>query len=299
MSVESISHARPSMREGSDPLPHGASSPPGRNRVQLWAGDEFSFYDLLDFINPLQHIPFVSTVYRELTGDKIGGAARLVGGALLGGPIGFVASVVNLAVETESGKDVGELVLALINGEQPFDDGPSPSRTGVGIAMMSDRGRDAALDRMATTPTGAATDDLTRSLDAGPREAIAAADGGAAGGNIAIEPSEPALGTTENVGATIAPATGPAIPRDSEPALTDSWRVKPFAPDVAPTETTALYVDSPKLAAMPVTEDAHPLILKDRVVGPWIADSMAQALDKYAAMTKARAAAAPTLHRDY
>ncbi|MGQ3031076.1 MAG: hypothetical protein ACT60Q_22290, partial [Ferrovibrionaceae bacterium] len=33
-------------------------------------GDEgFSFKTVLDTINPLQHIPIVSTIYRELTGD--------------------------------------------------------------------------------------------------------------------------------------------------------------------------------------------------------------------------------------
>ena len=49
--------------------------------------DNPSFWDLLDVINPLQHIPIVNEIYQELTGDKIGVAARLAGGTLFGGPV--------------------------------------------------------------------------------------------------------------------------------------------------------------------------------------------------------------------
>lgn len=64
--------------------------------------------DLLDMINPLQHIPIVSTAYRELTGDRIDPVARVVGGGLFGGITGFAGSVANVAIEGETGKDLGE-----------------------------------------------------------------------------------------------------------------------------------------------------------------------------------------------
>lgn len=49
------------------------------------AGEFFS--TLLDIINPLQHIPLVSKLYREWTGDEINSTARMVGGGgrFLGG----------------------------------------------------------------------------------------------------------------------------------------------------------------------------------------------------------------------
>lgn len=78
-----------------------------------------SFGDLLDVINPLQHIPIVNTLYQELTGDKIGVGARLAGDTLFGGAIGLVASVVNCLVEEGTGDDIGGHVLAL------FKDGDS------------------------------------------------------------------------------------------------------------------------------------------------------------------------------
>lgn len=84
----------------------------------IWGEDGFGFDDLLDIINPLQHIPVVSTIYRDLTGDEIGYAPRVMGGALFGGAIGAAASLVNVLIEDSTGKDIGEHALALLRGEE-------------------------------------------------------------------------------------------------------------------------------------------------------------------------------------
>ena len=52
---------------------------------------EGGFSDLVDIINPLQHIPIVSNIYRAMTGDTISAAGQMIGGMLFGGPIGFLA----------------------------------------------------------------------------------------------------------------------------------------------------------------------------------------------------------------
>ena len=75
---------------------------------------EVDFWDLLDVVNPLQHIPVVSSVYRHVSGDEIGGMARLLGGLLFGGPVGMVASAANLGLEGITGKDIGEHVMSAI-----------------------------------------------------------------------------------------------------------------------------------------------------------------------------------------
>jgi hypothetical protein len=80
----------------------------------LFGKDGFTFGDLLDIINPLQHIPVVSTVYRAITGDKIDAGSRIIGGGLFGGPIGLVASMVSGIVEEATGKDPGEHALAAL-----------------------------------------------------------------------------------------------------------------------------------------------------------------------------------------
>ncbi|CAO3458513.1 hypothetical protein [Azospirillum argentinense] len=74
------------------------------------------FGDLLDAVNPLQHLPGVSQVYRHATGDEIGLPARLAGGFLFGGPIGLLGSAAMAAFEAVTGDDpLGHLV-ALAEG---------------------------------------------------------------------------------------------------------------------------------------------------------------------------------------
>ena len=95
----------------------------------LWSHGGFSFKDLLDIVNPLQHIPVVGSIYRYLTGDEESGGARIIGDSLYGGPIGFGVSVVSTALLTDSsGKDLGERLLASTFGPR---DGSAPTTTAV------------------------------------------------------------------------------------------------------------------------------------------------------------------------
>jgi hypothetical protein len=82
-------------------------------RFEPFGKDGFSFLDFLDIINPLQHIPLVATLYRNITGDEIDPGSRLVGSALYGGPIGAVTSLINVMVEFDTGKDIGEHALEM------------------------------------------------------------------------------------------------------------------------------------------------------------------------------------------
>jgi len=85
---------------------------PEANQTDLFGEDGLTFGDFLDVINPLQHIPIVSTIYRALTGDEISTGARLAGGTIYGGPLGLIGAVVNEAVQDATGRDVGETALA-------------------------------------------------------------------------------------------------------------------------------------------------------------------------------------------
>lgn len=78
-----------------------------------------SFADLVDTLNPLQHIPVVAQIYRHLTGDTLSPLARVAGGALYGGPIGLVASVVDAAIASETGNDLGGHMIAALTGDEP------------------------------------------------------------------------------------------------------------------------------------------------------------------------------------
>ena len=83
---------------------------------QPFGSDGLTFADVLDVINPLQHIPLVSSVYRQLTGDEIDPVPRVAGGALFGGIIGAAVSAFNVIVKELTGRDTGEHMLALFSG---------------------------------------------------------------------------------------------------------------------------------------------------------------------------------------
>lgn len=103
-----------------------ATDPANPSKEFSFFGDDgVSFWDVLDMVNPLQHIPVISTAYRSLTGDQIDPGSRLIGGTLLGGPIGLVASAANVALEHGTGKDAGNHVLAWFDDAEEV---PSPNQ---------------------------------------------------------------------------------------------------------------------------------------------------------------------------
>ncbi len=89
---------------------------PGRPRTGP-NGETLGFRDFLDIINPLQHIPIVSTIYRSITGDQINPGPRLIGSTLLGGPVGFAVASANVASEMATGADIGEGLMAQFSGQ--------------------------------------------------------------------------------------------------------------------------------------------------------------------------------------
>jgi len=86
----------------------------GSGGFKPFGEDGFGFLDLIDVINPLQHIPLIGTLYREFTGDEIGALPRIAGSTLFFGPIGAAVSGANVVLETASGKDMGDHVMALL-----------------------------------------------------------------------------------------------------------------------------------------------------------------------------------------
>ena len=96
------------------------------------APDEgFSFDDLIDIVNPLQHISVVSTLYRAITGDTIKTFPKIAGDTLYGGIEGFASSMADLIFTKITGKSFGDTALAM--AEDVFS--PSkPAQTGVADA---------------------------------------------------------------------------------------------------------------------------------------------------------------------
>ena len=152
-------------------IPHDGASPPaldgspagdGDEPFSLWGSDGLTFGDILDIINPLQHIPIVSTIYRAITGDDIAAAPKIAGGALFGGVIGLVVSIIDTAIEQITGQDAGEHILALLDdadfsGEvlvADEDDGFASDPVEVGEAEFT--GGTEEVSRLEQTPGEAA-----------------------------------------------------------------------------------------------------------------------------------------------
>ena len=136
----------------------------------LWDKKDFSFEDVLDLINPLQHIPLISSMYRESTGDTIGAVPRVLGDALYGGglvgaAVGAASALVNVAVEAVTGKDIGGTMMALLNGEsKPDGTALAEHHSGTSSSTGSDAG--AAAKTAATTgPATAAKPDNATAAD--------------------------------------------------------------------------------------------------------------------------------------
>jgi len=105
---------RPAVAVEAQPLQVKAEKKSG-----IWETGSFSFRDVLDMLNPLQHIPVISTIYRKISGDQMGYASRIAGDALYGGAIGslvssLVSAVANVFVDSTTGKDIGEHLMAAV-----------------------------------------------------------------------------------------------------------------------------------------------------------------------------------------
>ena len=93
MTVTPYSSAAPVHRDVTAPAPQVPAADTADEG--FFGSDGLNFDDFLDLINPLQHLPIISTFYRAVTGDEISIGSRVLGGALFGGIIGFVAAMVN------------------------------------------------------------------------------------------------------------------------------------------------------------------------------------------------------------
>jgi hypothetical protein len=88
-----------------------------------------TFFDnLLDVVNPLEHLPIVSTIYSHLTGDKPNDFTQVAGDALYGGPMGLLSSIGNIVFTHVTGKSIGDTVWSMVTGDGKSDAAASTKR---------------------------------------------------------------------------------------------------------------------------------------------------------------------------
>lgn len=141
----------------------GYRAPDAKAQTGAAPQEPFGFGDLLDIINPLQHIPVLNKLYRDMTGDTIRAPARVMGGALFGGPLGAAGSLINVVVEEETGKDVaGNAVAFITQGKGPTyksamkQETSDPAKSLSAALAMNETKDDLPASLLAFADTGAA-----------------------------------------------------------------------------------------------------------------------------------------------
>jgi hypothetical protein len=254
---------------------------PETRAISFAEGGTSFFENLLDVINPLQHIPVVSTIYRAISGDEIAAPAQLIGGALFGGPMGLASAAANLMFEEVSGDDLAGHALALVGdavdtpelanamAATPTNTPPVPSLTSLSATEA------APLTVPNTATTNTATQVATRDTGPdiiwnGPRvlPSLARAtpilpDAAGTDRSVNVSSAQPAP-----VGETPLANTGAAL---STPAARPAWLDAAIA-DAQAVQGTAQNGKAPQ-----------------KVEGqPWITDAMLDALGKYREMNLER-----------
>lgn len=154
-----------------------------------------SFHDLLSIVNPLQHIPIVSTLYRAVTGDTIQPLERIAGDTLYGGFWGFVSSVANVAFQEVTGKDLGDTVLAFVEG----DDGTAELAANASSqsAATTATPTTAATASPAATPAAWVASGPPRPLQPSQASIVAGNNTTLANSTLAASPSLPQAATSQ------------------------------------------------------------------------------------------------------
>ncbi len=103
-----------------------------------------SFGDVLDMLNPLQHIPVVSAVYRAATGETINPVSRIAGDSLYGGVLGVASAVLSTFIA------MGDEAIGALNKE-PSASSMLASAVGIGGADKTDSSATQGAEKSSTS----------------------------------------------------------------------------------------------------------------------------------------------------
>ena len=123
-------------------------------QAEFWSpGKDASFDEVMNSINPMHHIPVVSTIYRAVSGDTIGMGPRMIGAAIIGGPVGLIIAGITAFIEEMSGATISEHLAALFEGITG-DDEPAPADLVAAVpAQAEGDGGDIDASALADVPT--------------------------------------------------------------------------------------------------------------------------------------------------
>lgn len=115
--------------------------------------DGKSFFDnVLDIVNPLEHLPIVSTIYHAITGNQSGDLEKMAGDTLYGGPIGLVSSVADIAFEKITGKSFGDTMLSMVGLDGDASSGNTALAANTAKTNDAEAATTAALNKASLAP---------------------------------------------------------------------------------------------------------------------------------------------------
>jgi hypothetical protein len=266
---------------------------------ELWQdkAQGLTFADVLDIVNPLQHIPVVSTLYRAITGDGLGLGARLIGGALYGGGVGLALGAAQAAVEEATGKDLGANMMAFV---QDLAGGGGTAPQAPAAAAVA--GTEAAAETLSAIAPAAGPAPETQTAapapapsppPAAPQPAQhpAAAPARPGADQIAIrefpareEKPRPVLGASPSEKARIAEAVERARRAQAATLLASTVDALPEAAADADAADEKAEDAKPAAAAparKPAPQPVHPNMIPAGASPQWLAQAMERALNKY------------------
>ena len=273
----------------------GTSSSAHHLQAFAEGNDAPTFQDVLDTINPLQHIPIINTVYRKLTGDEPGAVSRMAGGALYGGPIGMFLAGIDSAIDDETGNDLGGHIYAALFGDDDDQNDTKLAQNDEQTVAHQPETPDPVQVSAAETPSP--EPDVTP-----PPEPIATA----APIPVAVSPvtPKPALLNPKLAQAVPTPVSPPAaaaatpaavsgatpLPQGFMPAPSrHTIQVMPPTPPSSVISTSAQNSTVPNAGhVVASTAQAANAQAPQQTTPPnaWLPDAMAKALDKYQRMNK-------------
>lgn len=263
----------------------------------LFGADGIGFRDLLDIVNPLQHLPVVGTLYRAVTGDALAPGSRILGGTLFGGIGGFIVSLVNAVIENETGSDLGEKALALFQGDGAPHRNLAESGRIATAAADGPAAAEAPLPLPLPLPPSPGSARRAFPIFAGPPQAPAKTAGRMAAGApdpaATANPMEALIRARAAVPASRRP--GIAV-RPLAPAATPAMPARP----AAPRDAVALAGAAMPQEAAAATASGAPASSTTPSTGvraPDIAFMMRDALTKYEALMKSRTG--PSISGDF
>lgn len=128
--------------------------------------DDMTLGEVAKGLNPIHHIPFVSQLYDSSQEAKASPAipvGKLIGGALLGGPIGFFAALANVVFEQTTGESMVAAAGNAIFGKETTQVASAASTSG-SLDVSSLRGVDTPTQEI--LPPESAADKVASAADA-------------------------------------------------------------------------------------------------------------------------------------